>query len=51
MDDSKINMFGGDGIHRVWRKPDEAMNPVFEVISQTWMGPCDGVGHYGCQLI
>ena len=47
-DDTKINLFGSDGVKRVWWKPGEEYKDVCLVYSQTWWWECHGLGLHEC---
>ncbi len=47
-DESKINLFGSDGVKRVWRKPGEEYKDKCLAYSQAWWCECHGLGLHEC---
>ncbi len=46
-DETKINVFGSDGVKRVWRQPGEEHKDKC-VYSQAWWWECHGLGLHEC---
>ncbi len=47
-DETKINLFGSDGVKRVWRQPGEENKDKCLAYSQAWWWECHGLGLHEC---
>ncbi len=47
-DETKINLFGSDGVKHVWRQPGEEYKDKCLAYSQAWWWECYGLGLHEC---
>ncbi len=47
-DETKINLFGSDGVKRVWRQPGEEYKDECLAYSQAWWWECHGLWLHEC---
>ncbi len=47
-DETKINLFGSDGVKRLWRQPGEEYKDKCLAYSQVWGWECHGLGLHEC---